>query len=384
MTTTTNFDDWLENNEPRHTRRTARSGAGTGGAGATRARTSPLSETEGCSSSGRSARCSARCYWPAIVQSRRSTLGSSSSRAIRIGHSGLRLVSASARQPQFVRPGSPLPTPRTTHAAGLRLLVWCTGCQHQVDADLEALIAAGRGDVPLRQLRFRCSRCGGRLTRPARGSPRVRHQPLEPRGGLLLGLGVDGLRNGLPAHQAHHRPARGRLPLRRLPLRRGLRANTIFPDVGMAGISASGRCWSIAGRRPSRPCSGLFVCRASRCHGLCALGAQLHEGGPHLPRGSPQLGSPFPNLMTIAHPTGNVAARAASSASRGTTTLADRPVRQAVPAMAVDSHRPTPSRSRGAATYSDLPQVRRINGPFAIIYPGDALVFLNPRFGIGF
>jgi hypothetical protein len=28
------------------------------------------------------------------------------------------------------------------------------------DADLQAIIDAGRGDVPLTQLRFRCARCG--------------------------------------------------------------------------------------------------------------------------------------------------------------------------------------------------------------------------------
>ena len=32
------------------------------------------------------------------------------------------------------------------------------------DADLQALIDAGRGDVPLIHLRFRCSNCGSGLT----------------------------------------------------------------------------------------------------------------------------------------------------------------------------------------------------------------------------
>ena len=38
------------------------------------------------------------------------------------------------------------------------------GCQHQADADLQTLIDAGRGDVPLTQLRFRCSNCGSDRT----------------------------------------------------------------------------------------------------------------------------------------------------------------------------------------------------------------------------
>ena len=44
-----------------------------------------------------------------------------------------------------------LPTPRTTlRARYVSLLVWCKGgCQHQAEADLQALIDAGRGDVPL-------------------------------------------------------------------------------------------------------------------------------------------------------------------------------------------------------------------------------------------
>jgi len=41
------------------------------------------------------------------------------------------------------------------------LLVWCRGgCLHRAAADLPALIAAGKGDVPLIHLRFRCSNCG--------------------------------------------------------------------------------------------------------------------------------------------------------------------------------------------------------------------------------
>jgi len=55
--------------------------------------------------------------------------------------------------------------PRTTlHARYVRVLVWCKACRHRRDADLQALIDAGRGDVPLIYLRFRCSNCGSSLT----------------------------------------------------------------------------------------------------------------------------------------------------------------------------------------------------------------------------
>jgi hypothetical protein len=53
-----------------------------------------------------------------------------------------------------------LPTPRTTlRAAYVRVLLTCWSCKRQHDADLDALVAAGRGDVPLVQLRWRCSWC---------------------------------------------------------------------------------------------------------------------------------------------------------------------------------------------------------------------------------
>jgi hypothetical protein len=42
--------------------------------------------------------------------------------------------------------------------------VWCKSCHRQAPADLEALIAAGKGDVPLINLRWLCSNCGSRLT----------------------------------------------------------------------------------------------------------------------------------------------------------------------------------------------------------------------------
>jgi hypothetical protein len=54
-----------------------------------------------------------------------------------------------------------LPTPRSTlRDSSARVLVWCKACRHQADADLQKLVNEGRGDVPLIQLRYRCS--GGR------------------------------------------------------------------------------------------------------------------------------------------------------------------------------------------------------------------------------
>jgi hypothetical protein len=54
-----------------------------------------------------------------------------------------------------------LPTPRTTLACRyVALLVWCKSCRHQA----EARIDAGGGDVPLVDLRFRCSNCRSKLT----------------------------------------------------------------------------------------------------------------------------------------------------------------------------------------------------------------------------
>jgi hypothetical protein len=40
------------------------------------------------------------------------------------------------------------------------VLVFCNSCRHQADADLRALVLRGQGDVPLTELRFRCSQCG--------------------------------------------------------------------------------------------------------------------------------------------------------------------------------------------------------------------------------
>jgi transposase-like protein len=48
-------------------------------------------------------------------------------------------------------------------AGRLGALVWCA-CQRQDFADLQGIVDSGRGDVPLRSLRFRCTACGSRRT----------------------------------------------------------------------------------------------------------------------------------------------------------------------------------------------------------------------------
>jgi hypothetical protein len=53
-----------------------------------------------------------------------------------------------------------LPTPRSISRTGYRVHVWCKACQHAKDADLAALIADCRGDVPLVQMKWRCGNCG--------------------------------------------------------------------------------------------------------------------------------------------------------------------------------------------------------------------------------
>jgi hypothetical protein len=68
-----------------------------------------------------------------------------------------------------------LPNPRTTLRTGyIRVLVLCKPRRHQANADLQAIVAAGRGDVPLTELRFRCSL--GMRHRPDRLSGDVARQ----------------------------------------------------------------------------------------------------------------------------------------------------------------------------------------------------------------
>jgi hypothetical protein len=53
-----------------------------------------------------------------------------------------------------------LPTPRTTlRAEYVRVHLSCWACQRQRDADLQALVDTGHGDMPLVQLRWRGSEC---------------------------------------------------------------------------------------------------------------------------------------------------------------------------------------------------------------------------------
>jgi Zn finger protein HypA/HybF involved in hydrogenase expression len=53
-----------------------------------------------------------------------------------------------------------LPTVASTlRARYVCVTVWCKSCRHQAAADLQALVDAGRGDVPLTALRFRCANC---------------------------------------------------------------------------------------------------------------------------------------------------------------------------------------------------------------------------------
>jgi hypothetical protein len=44
------------------------------------------------------------------------------------------------------------------------VLVFCNSCRHQADADLQAVVKSGRGDVSLPELRFHCSQCGSDRT----------------------------------------------------------------------------------------------------------------------------------------------------------------------------------------------------------------------------
>jgi hypothetical protein len=45
----------------------------------------------------------------------------------------------------------------------LCLFFSCRSCLQQAPADPQAIIDVGRGDVPLKDLRFRCAKCGSRL-----------------------------------------------------------------------------------------------------------------------------------------------------------------------------------------------------------------------------
>jgi hypothetical protein len=55
-----------------------------------------------------------------------------------------------------------LPTPRMYAQRGPDYSLCCRDCRHLAFADYAALIAAGRGDTPLVELRWRCAKCGSR------------------------------------------------------------------------------------------------------------------------------------------------------------------------------------------------------------------------------
>jgi hypothetical protein len=57
-------------------------------------------------------------------------------------------------RPSYGRPHDDgLPTARTALRTGwMRVLVICNSCRHQADADLQAIVESGRGDMPLTEL----------------------------------------------------------------------------------------------------------------------------------------------------------------------------------------------------------------------------------------
>ena len=58
-----------------------------------------------------------------------------------------------------------LPTARSMLPQTFLILhVRCLGCKHRGPADLQAIIDAGQGDKPIKDLKFRCAKCGSRRT----------------------------------------------------------------------------------------------------------------------------------------------------------------------------------------------------------------------------
>jgi hypothetical protein len=52
-----------------------------------------------------------------------------------------------------------LPTARTMAPTGFRVHVWCKACRHSGNADPDALIRSGKGDIPLVRLKWRWGHC---------------------------------------------------------------------------------------------------------------------------------------------------------------------------------------------------------------------------------
>ena len=67
-----------------------------------------------------------------------------------------------------------LPTPRSISRTGYRVHVWSKACRRAKDAELAALIAAGHGDAPLVQMKWRCGNCSSRLTEFVVGGSHMR------------------------------------------------------------------------------------------------------------------------------------------------------------------------------------------------------------------
>lgn len=51
-------------------------------------------------------------------------------------------------------------TPNVMKAIDARLSIYCPGCRVIREADLLALIVAGRGNQPIREMLFKCTACG--------------------------------------------------------------------------------------------------------------------------------------------------------------------------------------------------------------------------------
>jgi hypothetical protein len=71
------------------------------------------------------------------------------------------------------------PTARTMlpQDSWLCLFVCCRACFHQAPADLQAIIDAGQGYRPVKDLKFRCAKCGSRRTNAVMVSRDVQPTP---------------------------------------------------------------------------------------------------------------------------------------------------------------------------------------------------------------
>jgi len=69
--------------------------------------------------------------------------------------------------------------PRGFESASARFVRVVLTCQHQADADLQSLIATGRGDAPLVKLRWRRARCRSGKIDATHGFARDSGEPIE-------------------------------------------------------------------------------------------------------------------------------------------------------------------------------------------------------------